>query len=187
MPPKPQIFKAPDGTEFETKILWRNYMMSKYYSFKNIENQHEPPSIKSPDSIQGQMFDIGDCTNSTLVVCDYTEQVQIDVLKDCKVFLGACSSSIFIRNCENCIFYTCCRQLRLRDVTNCTFYIYSMSEVHIEFSTGLKFAPFNGGYPQHAEHLKQVVILIINKHYIIFVIELTIYYYFYHIFIIRLI
>lgn len=29
-----------------------------------------------------------------------------------------------------------------------------MSEVHIEESKGVKFAPFNGGYPEHAEHLK---------------------------------
>eukprot|EP01034_Spumella_vulgaris_P029471 gene29471-36532_t len=29
-----------------------------------------------------------------------------------------------------------------------------MSEVHIEFSNGLLFAPFNGGYPEHAAHLR---------------------------------
>jgi hypothetical protein len=28
-----------------------------------------------------------------------------------------------------------------------------MSEVHIETSNGLKFGPFNGGYPDHARHL----------------------------------
>jgi len=72
---------------------------------------------------------------------------------DCKVFVAACASSIFIRNCSNCTFYTCCRQLRLREVTNCTFYIYSMAEVHIEYSNNLRFAPFNGGYPDHAKHL----------------------------------
>eukprot|EP01042_Synura_sphagnicola_P002853 gene2853-3482_t len=29
-----------------------------------------------------------------------------------------------------------------------------MSEIHIELSSGLKCAPFSGGYPEHAEHLK---------------------------------
>ena len=29
-----------------------------------------------------------------------------------------------------------------------------MSEIHIEFTTALKVAPFNGGYPEHADHLK---------------------------------
>jgi hypothetical protein len=61
----------------------------------------------------------------------------VDALKNCKVWISACSSSIFIRECENCTFYTCCRQLRLRDVKNCVFYIFSQAEVHIEFSTGV--------------------------------------------------
>lgn len=29
-----------------------------------------------------------------------------------------------------------------------------MGEVHIEFSSGVKFAPFNGAYPEHAAHMK---------------------------------
>jgi len=102
------------------------------------------------------MFDIADCEDSTLIVLDHTEQVQIDQIKNCRVLIAACASSIFIRNCDNCTFYTCCRQLRLRDVTNSRFFIFSMAEVHIEFSSGLQFAPFNGGYPEHAQHLKEV-------------------------------
>lgn len=146
-------FKTPDGKEFSTRAEWRDYMMATFYSFKNIVNATEP-AVKAPDSIQGQMFDIGDCEGSTLVVMDHTEQVQIDQLKNCRVFIGACASSLFIRNCENCTFYTCCQQLRLREVVDCTFYCYSKGEVHIEYSTKLKFAPFNGGYPEQAQHLK---------------------------------
>lgn len=101
------------------------------------------------------MFDIADCDGCTLVIMDVTEQIQIDDTKNCRIFIGACTSSLFIRNCTNCTFYTCCRQLRLRDCTNCQFYVYSMSEVHIEYSTNLGFAPFNGGYPDHAKHLSQ--------------------------------
>lgn len=126
--------------------------MATFYSFKNKVNEPEP-LMKLPGSIEGQMFDIADCSNSTLLVLDQSEQVQIDQLTNCRVFIAACASSIFIRNCKDCVFYTCCRQLRLREVTDSKFYIYSMSEVHIEFSKGLQFAPFNGGYPDHAKHL----------------------------------
>jgi hypothetical protein len=152
MPPKPTVFKTPDGKEFNTRAEWRDYMMLTFYSFKNKHNEPEP-LIKAPGSIEGQMFDIGDCTNSTLVVLDHSEQVQIDNLENCRVWISACASSIFIRNCKNCTFYTCCRQLRLRDVIDSKFYTFSMSEVHIETSNGLKFGPFNGGYPDHARHL----------------------------------
>jgi hypothetical protein len=129
-------------------------MMATFFSYKNKVNEPEP-LIRMPGSIEGQMYDISDCENSTLLVLDQSEQVQIDQCKNCRIFIAACASSIFIRNCENCTFYTCCRQSRLRDVVNCTFYAYSMAEVHIEFSKGLKFAPFNGGYPDHEKHMKQ--------------------------------
>jgi protein XRP2 len=152
MPPKPQVFKSPDGKEFSTKAEWRDYMMSTFYSFKNKENEAEP-LVKMPGTVDGQIFDIADCKNCSLAVLDHTEQVQIDNVDGCRIFIGACASSIFIRNCSNCVFYTCCRQLRLREVNKCTFYIFSMAEVHIEYSSELKFAPFNGGYPEHADHL----------------------------------
>lgn len=151
MPPKPQVFKTPDGKEFASRAEWRDYMMLTFYSFKNKKDEPEP-LVKLPNTIDGQMFDIADCENSTLVVLDHCEQVQIDQVKNCRIFIGACESSMFIRNCDNCVFYTCCRQLRLREVTNSTFYIYSMAEVHIEYSNTLKFAPFNGGYVEQASH-----------------------------------
>ena len=126
-------------------------MMLTFYTFKNKTNE---TLVKNPGDIDGQMFDIADCDNCTLVVMDYCEQVQIDEVKNSRIFIGACVSSIFIRNCSNCVFYTCCRQLRLREVVNSSFYIHSMAEVHIEYSNSVSFAPFNGGYPQHEQHLR---------------------------------
>lgn len=145
-------FKAPDGKEFDNRKDWREYVTKNFYSFKEVVDTSPP--FKEPGTIDGQGFDIADCSSATLGILDHSEQVQIDACKKCKIFIPACTSSIFIRECEDCVFYTCCRQLRLRDVVNCTFYIFSMSEVHIEFSKGLKFAPFNGGYPEHAKHLQ---------------------------------
>ena len=155
MPPKVFTYKTPDGKEFTSKAEYRDYMMANFFSFK--EKKNEPnPLMKVPGDIDGQVFDIADCENSTLVVMDKTEQVQIDNCKNCRIFIGACSSSIFARNCENCVFYTVCRQLRLREVTQSTFYIYSQAEVHIEFSNTLRFAPFNGGYPMQGTHMQQL-------------------------------
>ena len=112
--------------------------------------------MKKPGDIDGQVFDIADCDSCTLVVPDKCEQVQIDQVHNSKIFIGACASSIFVRNCSNCIFYLSCRQLRLREVTQSTFYVYSMAEVHIEYSNTLKFAPFNGGYPEQEKHMKDL-------------------------------
>jgi Tubulin binding cofactor C len=132
-------------------------MYATFYSYSNRVNESEP-LVKRPGEIDGQMFNISDCENVTIAIMDVTEQIQIDVVKQSRIFIGACTSSIFIRNCENCVFYTCCRQLRLRDVKNCIFYIYSMAEVHIEFTSDVKFASFNGGYPEHATHLAKATL-----------------------------
>ena len=151
MAPKPRVFKTPDGKEFTSKAEWRDYMMATFYSFKGVKGGKPDP--KMPGTIDGQMFDIADCEDAELVVMDHCEQVQIDEVKNSRVFVGACESSMFIRNCTGCTFFVACRQLRLREVTNCTFYCFSTAEVHIEYSNTVRFAPFNGGYPEQAGHL----------------------------------
>eukprot|EP00981_Chlorochromonas_danica_P010109 scaffold3044_cov176-Ochromonas_danica.AAC.27 len=65
MAPKPQVFKTPDGKEFTDRSQWKEYMMSTFYSFKNKVDEVQP-LIKSPGTIDGQVFDIADCKNSTL-------------------------------------------------------------------------------------------------------------------------
>ena len=70
-------FKTPNGKEFDNSSEWRDYMMKTFYSYKDRHNEPEP-LIKEPGSIDGQMFDIGDCENTTMIILDHCEQVQID-------------------------------------------------------------------------------------------------------------
>lgn len=104
------------------------------------------------------MFTIENVENCTIAVCDACETIHVDNVKKSKVFLAATASSTFIRDCEDCIFFTCCQQLRIRDCVRCDFYVYSSSEVHIETSSAVRFGPFRGGYPQHKEHLQSAKI-----------------------------
>jgi protein XRP2 len=145
-------FKAPDGMEFDTKSAYRDYMMEKFFSFKGIQSDLV---VKLPGDVDGQVFEISECEDSNLVVMDHVSQLQIDNLKGCRVFIGSCSSSIFVRDCDNCAFYLCCQQLRIRDTTDSVFYTFTPSEIHIELSKGLQFAPFNGSYPNHKKHIEQ--------------------------------
>ena len=147
------VYKVQDGIEFATRAEWRKYMIDTYYSIKNkIDERH--PIVKHSGSIGGQGFDIADCTNCRIVIMDNTEQVQVDNLRNCQVFIAACASTIFVRNCEDCTIYCCSRQLRLRECFNSAFYVFSMSEVHIELSKNVVFAPFMGGYSDHRRHLE---------------------------------
>ena len=51
-------FTAPDGKEFESKVELRKYVMDKFYSFKNKENDDQ--LIKRPGEINQQVFEISD-------------------------------------------------------------------------------------------------------------------------------
>ena len=74
-------FKAPDGKEFETRAEWRDYMMASFYSFKNKKDDHS--LVKTSGEVDGQVFDLADCENCTILVMDNCEQVQMDKLVKC--------------------------------------------------------------------------------------------------------
>ena len=144
-------YTASDGTEFDTKREWRKYEFELSFTFKNKKNEQ---LSKEAGKIEGQPFDIAECEGCEIVITDHCDQVQIDQLKTCRVFLGASSESVFVRDCSDCTFYLACKQLRTRDCHNCTFYLYAKTEPIIELSDGISFAPFLGGYPEQAQHMK---------------------------------
>ena len=146
------VYKIQDGIEFETRKEWRDYMMKTYYSFHDLLSGEY---LKPPNAIQGQMFDIMNCQNCSLSICDLTEQIQIDNCINCHIFIGLSISTVFIRNCINCKIFSCCQQLRISESFSCSFYTFTTSEIHIELSSQLTFGPFQGGYPEHKDHLLQ--------------------------------
>lgn len=97
---------------------------------------------------------MSDLTDCSVVLADHTDQVQIDKVKSSRIFVGACSESVFVRNCEDTVFFVVCKQLRTRDCTNCTFYLHCKTEPVVETSTKLAFASFKGGYSKQVEHMK---------------------------------
>jgi len=145
-------FTSSDGTTFSSRSDYRKYEMETNYTFRNKTSER---LIKTPGSIQGQPFNIINCQNCELVVLDHCDQVQIDDTKSCKIFIGASSESIFVRDCQDCTFTVACKQLRTRDCTNCTFYLYSKTEPIIETSDCITFACFNGAYPGHEKSMAE--------------------------------
>ncbi|CAN0068204.1 unnamed protein product, partial [Ectocarpus sp. 8 AP-2014] len=79
-----------------------------------------------------------------------------------RVFIAACVDSVFVRNCTGCVFTVACKQLRTRDCEDCEFRLYCKTEPIIETSHGMTFAPFNGAYVGHAEHLREAGLTTLN-------------------------
>ncbi|KAK1935054.1 Protein XRP2 [Phytophthora citrophthora] len=137
------IFTASDGKTFEDRSAWRLYEFELTYTFRNKKNEN---LMKLPGQIEGQPFDISDLEGCTVLVLDHINQVQIDNLSNCRVFVGPSSESVFVRNCSNCVFTIACKQLRTRDCSSCSIYLYSLTDPIIETSQDITFAPFNGAY-----------------------------------------
>ncbi|KAL7686733.1 putative cyclase-associated protein CAP/septum formation inhibitor MinC [Plasmopara halstedii] len=137
------IFTASDGKKFEDRAAWRLYEFELTYTFRNKVNE---TLMKLPGQIDGQAFDVSDLEGCQVMLLDHINQVQIDHLSNCRVFVGPSSESVFVRNCTNCVFTIACKQLRTRDCSDCSIYLYSLTDPIIETSQEMTFAPFNGAY-----------------------------------------
>ncbi|CAM9293991.1 unnamed protein product, partial [Ectocarpus sp. 6 AP-2014] len=144
--------RAPDGTEFTDRAEYRKYLFLTQYTFKDREGEI---LRKLPGDIDGQPFDLTSLRRCEVALLDRSEAVQVDELSDCRVFIAACVDSVFVRNCTGCVFTVACKQLRTRDCEDCEFRLYCKTEPIIETSHGMTFAPFNGAYVGHAEHLRE--------------------------------
>jgi len=88
--------------------------------------------------VNGQPFDIAECRDCEITILDHCDQVQIDDVVGCKIFIGASCGSIFLRGCRDCTFTMACKQFRTRDCENCSVNLYCMTEPIIEASWEMK-------------------------------------------------
>lgn len=109
-------------------------------------NEEGMTLMRAPGCLAERDFVIEDCKGVTVVECNTSSQVQVDACVKCKILIGPCQGSAFVRDCEDCTFSIVARQLRVRDCKNCTFYLYTNTEPVIESSKALSFAPFNAAY-----------------------------------------
>ncbi|KAJ0412302.1 hypothetical protein ATCC90586_009492 [Pythium insidiosum] len=108
------------------------------YIFANI---HTPSFLaKLPGSINGQQFLIENCSDCDIFLLDHCTAVQIDDCINCRIVVGPCESSLFLRNCKQCTIVCAVQQFRTRDCEDVDVYLYSSTEPIIETSTRMRFA-----------------------------------------------
>lgn len=138
-------FVAPDGKSFADKRSLRKYIFATYYTFSGLSDERVS---KEPGSINGQPFEVKQLGRCEVRLMCWSSQTQVDSSRDCRIFIGPCETSVFVRDCHDCVFTVACKQLRLRDCTRCTFHLFSETDPIIETSRDLTFAPFNGAYKE---------------------------------------
>ena len=68
------------------------------------------------------LSDVWCCVCVCVCDCDVLTCLHVvlwqDYCKDCHIVTGPVASSVFIRNCQDCVVVVACQQLRLRDCKN---------------------------------------------------------------------
>eukprot|EP00427_Karlodinium_veneficum_P037253 CAMPEP_0169297088 /NCGR_PEP_ID=MMETSP1016-20121227/65511_1 /TAXON_ID=342587 /ORGANISM="Karlodinium micrum, Strain CCMP2283" /LENGTH=1357 /DNA_ID=CAMNT_0009388571 /DNA_START=1 /DNA_END=4071 /DNA_ORIENTATION=+ len=111
--------------------------------------------MRKPKSLHDQQINLEDLDDCEVYVCDLTEQVFIDACKRCLILLAPCNTSVFVRDCEDSVFWIATKQFRTRNCQRCTFHLYSKTEPIIEMSSDLVFGPWCAKYPKCTEHFSQ--------------------------------
>ncbi len=139
--------RSPDGNIFNDQSSYNKYMMETYYTYKDKSNlTGENMLIKYPGDVDNVPFDIKTVDNCEIAVLGNTSQVQIDDVKDSRIFIGPVDGTLFIRNCKNVNFTIACRQLRTFNCENCTLNMYVATDPILEKSSDITIKPFNGAY-----------------------------------------
>merc|ERR1712232_663884 len=89
-----------------------------------------------------------------IYICDRTAQVFVDFCKRSSILIGPCESSVFVRDCEDCVIWVATQQLRTRDCNRCVFFLHSRTEPIIEESDDIAFAPWSAHYPKCSSHFQ---------------------------------
>ena len=146
------FFKRTD-TNLDGKIVFEEFKRGwTFLGTFTISNHEGDDLLRKPDSLRGTDLVVEECKDTTVALCDHSSQVQVDALRNCRVLVGPCAGSVFVRNCSGYSLSIAARQLRVRDCTDVTFYLYTCTEPVIEASSNLRFAPFNSSYPQQSIH-----------------------------------
>jgi hypothetical protein len=111
--------------------------------------------VRKPGCIRGEGVTLERVEDCEVYICDRSAQVFLDFCKRSLILVGPCESSVFVRDCEDCVFWVAAQQLRTNNCYRCTFFMYSRTEPIIETSDNLFFAPWTAKYPQCKAQFEQ--------------------------------
>ncbi|EFA02681.1 tubulin-specific chaperone C [Tribolium castaneum] len=84
--------------------------------------------------------------NCTVKLFGSPSTLHLNQLKNCRVFTGPVSTSIFAENCTNCTLVIACQQLRLHSSSDVDIYLHVTSRAIMEDCHDIFLAPYNWDY-----------------------------------------
>lgn len=128
-----------------------------------FQRQEKQVLVKEDGEICGQQFNIANCKDCDIFLCDHLDSAYVDSCQGCRIFIGPTSGSVFIRDCIDCKLVIACKQLRTRDTHNCDILLHSVTQPVIEDSTKLRFGCFHYFYFQLKDQFNRACLSVFDN------------------------
>uniref|UniRef100_A0A1B6DSI0 C-CAP/cofactor C-like domain-containing protein n=1 Tax=Clastoptera arizonana TaxID=38151 RepID=A0A1B6DSI0_9HEMI len=132
-----------------SKLIPLTNIISTGYSQKKNENL-----TLVNDDILKKDVELSHLENCTIKLFGNPSTMHITNINRCQIFCGPVSTSVFVENCNNCVFVFACQQLRIHSTHHCNFFIHVTSRAIIEDTDQVGFAPFSWKYNDLDKHFK---------------------------------
>ena len=96
--------------------------------------------VTSPDSTLLPQILIRNCQSSVVAISSLLGYVRLQGLSDCEVYLGPCSTAIYLEDLQRCTVHASSHQMRIHDCRDCDLYVKTKSSPIIEDCSNMGFA-----------------------------------------------
>lgn len=107
-----------------------------------IENLTNSTIIKNIGQIKGESIEISSNKNCIILILDHSSSINIKNCENCFFILSPCSSSIQIHNCKKINVISASSHVKLVNITNGNFYLYTCSPIDIDSSKNICLGNF---------------------------------------------
>ena len=99
-----------------------------------IKDKKNITIVKLIGQIKGDSLKIENNNNCVIMIMDYSSSCQIQQCYNCSIFIAPCHNSIIIRDCNNINLISISQQIRITNVNEGKFFIFSSTRPTIENS-----------------------------------------------------
>ncbi|KAF5274891.1 hypothetical protein FQA39_LY07073 [Lamprigera yunnana] len=131
-----------DVVDFSSKSVNFNFDEN----FCGFENRQRETLILQDSDVYKKDVTVRNIKNSVIKFYGNPSTLHLSSLKNCLVFSGPVTTSIFAENCSNCKLIIACQQLRLHSSIDIHIYLHVTSRAIIEDCNKVLVAPYNFKY-----------------------------------------
>ena len=111
-----------------------------------ITHRSNATIVRGAGSLRGAQCIVADCKGGNIVLLDHTSTVSVDRCRDCRILIGPCDASVFLRDCADCTIAVAARQLRTRGCKDIALRLFCGTAPVIEKTKRLRIGCWRGGW-----------------------------------------